>query len=87
MAKRDTAKVAKLSRDAYEWNADKMPSKKTKRAKVKERQVGKKEARAVDTIFIMEKDYEILADMIKNPPMPNETMKEAFKEYNKRVKK
>lgn len=42
MSKLDKIKTAHSDRQAYEWRADKMPSKKTKRAKVKERQAGKK---------------------------------------------
>lgn len=42
VSKLDKIKTAHLDRQAYEWRADKMPSKKTKRAKVKERQAAKK---------------------------------------------
>lgn len=45
MAKRDTSRTAHRARQAYEWAADLMPSKATKREKVKERQLGKKEIR------------------------------------------
>lgn len=45
MSKRDTLKVTKRSLDIQEMSLDKMPSKRTKKAKVKERQEGKKEIR------------------------------------------
>lgn len=45
MGKVDKLKTAKLHRDKHEWFADKMPSKKTKRAKASERQQGRKEIR------------------------------------------
>lgn len=42
MAKRDSLRTAHTERLAHEWCADKMPTKRTKRAKAKERQLGKK---------------------------------------------
>lgn len=44
MAKRDTKKVAKYSRDAYEWSADIKPKGQRKQIR-KERQDGKREIR------------------------------------------
>lgn len=43
MAKRDTRKIYKYSLDTHCWFLDKMPSKRTKRAKAKDRQNAKKE--------------------------------------------
>lgn len=43
MAKRDTLKTSYYSLRIQEQSLDKMPSKKTKKAKAKERQYGKKE--------------------------------------------
>jgi hypothetical protein len=45
MSKRDTKKISHYSLQTQSWSLDKMPSKKTKKAKVKERQNGKKEIR------------------------------------------
>lgn len=45
MARRDTLRTAWASLKAQCWSLDKMPSKKTKKAKAKERQTGKKEIR------------------------------------------
>lgn len=47
MAKRDTKKVAKYARDAYEWSVDIKP-KGQRKQKRKERQDGKKEIRQSD---------------------------------------
>lgn len=44
MGKRDTKKVAKFSRDAYEWSADVKPKGQRKQIR-KERQDGKREVR------------------------------------------
>lgn len=45
MSKRDTKKVAKYARDAYEWCEDRPLNKKRKDHKRRERQDGKKEIR------------------------------------------
>jgi len=42
MSKRDTLKTSQYSLKTQEMSLDKMPSKRTKKAKVKERQMGKK---------------------------------------------
>jgi hypothetical protein len=42
MSKPDKEKASKYSLDAQSWTLDKMPHKSTKKAKVKERQLGKK---------------------------------------------
>ena len=48
VGKLDKERVAHKNRQAYQWSTDKMPSKKTKRAKVKERQAGKKQTKEIE---------------------------------------
>ena len=85
MSKLDNKKVAKRARQKYANFADKMPDKSIKKHKKKERQEGKKEIRK-DTIYLSYKDAKQFVKLMENPPDPNETLRKAIKEYNKRNK-
>lgn len=92
MGKVDKRKVAWASLRKQEQSLDKMPHKSTKKAKVKERQQGKKEIAEElwahrEMILLSPKDFKAFEKALRNPPEPNEALKSAIKRYKDNSKK